>query len=258
MPFATLPTVRIYYEFETATAKPILMLSNSLGTNLRMWDSQREFEQHFSVLRYDARGQGKSSVPNGPYTIEQMGLDAVALLDLLGLERVHFCGLSMGGMVGQWLGAHAWERLNRLIISNSAAKIGTEEGWNQRIATVEQLGMAAIVPAVLQRWFTAGFRRSNSSAIKATSEMLLATSAVGYSASCSAVRDMDQRADLQRIQAPTLIVFGTEDEVTPPQEAYALAQGILGSRTLPLMAAHLANVEAPEAFTAGVLDFLRS
>jgi 3-oxoadipate enol-lactonase len=250
---------QIYYEFSPVPGKPVLMLANSLGTNLSMWKGQvEEFSRHFSLLRYDARGHGRSSVTDGPYTISQMGTDAADLLDELGLERVHFCGLSMGGMVGLWLGAHAAWRIDRLVVANTAAKIGTAEGWNERIEVVRREGMGAIVPAVLERWFTEGFRANGTGAVRDTTAMLMATPVDGYVASCAAVRDMDLRGDLGRIMASTLVVFGTEDHVTTPEDSEVLVQGIGAAKVLELRAAHLSNVEARVGFTAGVIEFLTS
>ena len=257
MPYTEVQDARIYYEFSPVADKPVLLLANSLGTNLSMWNSQvEEFGRHFSLLRYDARGHGRSSVPEGPYTISQMGRDALGLLDALGLQRVHFCGLSMGGMVGLWLGAHVPERIDRLVLANTAAKIGTADGWNERIAFVRREGMGAIVTSVLERWFTEEFRASRAVAVSETAAMLLATSADGYVASCAAVRDMDQRGELGEILAPTLVVFGNKDPVTTPNDAEVLVNGIASAKALGLHAAHLSNLEAAAAFTAGVVEFL--
>ena len=235
----------------------MLMLSNSLGTNLSMWDGQlEEFLCHFSLLRYDGRGHGGSSLPDGPYTISQLGGDALDLLDSLGLARVHFCGLSMGGMVGQWLGANAGERVDRLVLANTAAKIGTVEGWNDRIALVRRDGMGAVVPAVVERWFTPRFREHGREAVAAAAAMLEDTSAEGYVASCAAVRDMDQRRDSGRIEAPTLVIFGTEDCVTTPADSEMLVRGIGSAKGFALPAAHLSNIEAEAEFTSAVVEFL--
>jgi 3-oxoadipate enol-lactonase len=257
MPYAEVQGTRIYYEFDDVPGRPVLMLANSLGTNLSMWARQAEaFHRHFSVLRYDARGHGRSDVPEGPYTIAQMGGDAVGLLDALGLGRVNFCGLSMGGMVGLWLGVHAAGRIDRLVLANTAAKIGTTEGWDKRIQEVQEGGIASVLPALLERWFTADFRAAEVPAVAGTAAMLMSTPVDGYVASCAAVRDMDQRADLGKITAPTLVVFGSEDQVTTPEDAEVLVNGIRSARRLRLHAAHLSNVEAAAAFTSGVVEFL--
>jgi 3-oxoadipate enol-lactonase len=257
LPFLESQEIRIHYEFDESADCPVLVLSNSLGTNLSMWSSQiPKFTKHFSVLRYDSRGHGQSSVPPGPYGIAQMGRDVIALLDELGLKRVHFCGLSMGGMVGQWLGVHAAHRFDKLVLSNTAAKIGSETAWNQRIETVRQQGMEAVIPSILERWFTQNYRTSFADEVVHIGAMLRSTDREGYASSCAAVRDMDQREDAKKITVPTLVIFGREDRVTPPIEARFLVENIPNARVLELPAAHLANVEAASAFTESVTDFL--
>ena len=257
MAYAKLQDVTLYYEYEPLPAKPVLLLANSLGTNLSMWDRQcKALSRNFSLLRYDARGHGRSSIPAGPYTIAQMGNDALQLLDMLDVKRAYFCGLSMGGMVGLWLGVHAGARLDRLVVANTAARIGTPEGWNERIALVEREGMQTIVPAVLARWFTPRFQAADGAAVTATAAMLLQTPAAGYTASCAAIRDMDQSAELGTITTPTLVVYGTEDQVTTACDAEVLLAGIASAESLAIEAAHLSNIEAADAFTQGILDFL--
>ncbi len=257
MPHTDLADVRLHYRFDGAQEAPVVMLSNSLGTNMAMWDPQMPaLVQRYRVLRYDSRGHGRSAVTPGPYNIEQLSLDVMGLLDALGLARVRFCGLSMGGMVGQWLGANAPQRLSQLVLCNTAAQIGTRETWNARIATVHQGGMAAIVDGVLARWYTEAFIAAAPAAIAATRAMLLATSAAGYTASCAAVRDIDLRASATRIGVPTLVIAGTHDAATPPQDGCALAEWISGARYVELPAAHLSNVEAAPAFTAALTEFL--
>ena len=257
MPYCELSDVRLYYVEEGRRELPVLILSNSLGTNLSMWDAQVEaWSTIFRLLRYDSRGHGRSSVPDGPYTIEQMGRDVLGLADALGYERFHFCGLSIGGMVGQWLGIHAPERLLRLVLSNTATQIGTTEMWNQRIETVNAEGIHAVTPAILVRWYTEPFLSEHSAEVAKTAAMLNATSPAGYTASCAAVRDMDQRGEVHRITTPTLVVVGDADPVTPPSKAHELVQSIAGARLLELHAAHLSNIEASSGFTAGVGRFL--
>jgi 3-oxoadipate enol-lactonase len=247
----------IHYELEGELGLPVLALSNSLGMNLSMWDPQLpEFSKHFRVLRYDARGHGGSPVTPGPYSIEQLSWDVVALLDSLNIETASFCGLSMGGMVGQWLGSNAASRLNKLVLCNTLPKIGTAEGWNARIEKVRAGGVMAVVPETLERWFTPGFRAARPEVIAATARMLEATDREGYAASCAAVRDMDQRHTAAEIRVPTLIVASTEDPVTPPEEEQFLLEQIAGAKYFELKAAHLSNVEAADEFTSGVLKFL--
>jgi 3-oxoadipate enol-lactonase len=257
MPFFEGDDVRIHYEFDQIAHGPVLVLSHSLGTDLSMWSAQvPEFAKHFSVLRYDSRGHGQSSAPPGPYSIAQMSRDVIALLDELDINRAHFCGLSMGGMVGQWLGVHAAHRLDKLILSNTAAKIGNESMWNQRIETVRQHGIEAVIPAILERWYTESFRARFPAEMVRASAMLKSINREGYVSSCAAVRDMDQRDDVKKISLPTLVIVGTGDPVTPPSDANFLVENIAGAHALELHASHLANIEAASAFTEGVVDFL--
>ncbi len=257
MPVLDLADVTLYYQFDPADSRPVLVLSNSLGTNLSMWSPQvNAFSQHFSLLRYDARGQGRSSIPPAPYTVSMMGNDVLALLDACGLDRVYFCGLSMGGMVGQWLGIHAPQRLHRLVLSNTASKIGITANWNQRIENVQQNGMESIIPTLLKAWFTEAFRNQHPAEMERIHQMLAANVPAGYIADCTAVRDMDQRSEIATITAPTLVISGTHDISTPPSEAEFLAAHIPGAQLVELDAAHISNIEASAAFTETVLRFL--
>ncbi len=257
MPFVDAAGARLFYRFDGPEDRPVLVLSNSLGTNLGMWEPQLlAFSERFRLLRYDSRGHGQSDAPPGPYTIELLGRDVLALLDALGLERVSFCGLSKGGMVGQWLGVNAGERLDRLVLANTSAHTGAPEVWSNRIATVQAEGMAAIVPALIDRWFTKGFQEQAPETVARIAAMLRTTDPEGYAAACAAVRDMDQREAIRAIQVPTLVIAGRHDLATPPDHAELIAASIPGARLALIDAAHLGNVEAAEAFTAAVLDFL--
>jgi len=236
---------------------PVLVLSNSLGTNLSMWDAQMPaLTARFRVLRYDTRGHGASVVAPGPYTMGELGRDVLRLLDALKIRRAHFCGLSMGGMIGMWLGVHAPDRIGRMVLANTAPKIGTPEMWNQRIDNVRSGGMEAIVDTLLERWFTAAFRARAPEAVARVGAMLTATPPEGYMACCAAVRDMDQRDDIAGIRHPTLIIAGTHDAVTPPAEGRATAERIRGARYVELDAAHLSNIEAADRFTADAAAFI--
>jgi 3-oxoadipate enol-lactonase len=251
-------SLRLYYELEGSADAPCLVLSNSLGTHLGMWLPQiPALLKAFRVLRYDARGHGKSDVPPGPYSMAQLGEDVIALMDDLGIERAHFCGLSMGGMIGIWLGAHQAQRLDRLMLCNTAAYIGPAETWNARIDQVNREGMAAIVPAVIDRWFTPAFRAGAPREVGIVRDMLLQMSPAGYTACCAAVRDMDQRGELAGITVPVMVVAGTHDQSTPAAEGRLLAKRIPGARYVELEAAHLSNWEAAEAFTASLVGFLQ-
>lgn len=257
MPFIDVNDGRLHYRFDGPSDAPVLLLSNSLGTDLTMWGPQvPAFSRTFRVLRYDSRGHGASSVTPGPYTLEQLAGDALALLDGLGLTRVHFCGLSLGGMVGMWLGTHAPERVDRLVLANTAAHIGPPEIWNTRIDKVREGGMAAITVAVLDRWFTAAFQEQAPQAVERVRQVLLATPPEGYIACCAAVRDMDQRETVARVRAPTLVVAGTHDQATPPADGKFLAERIPGASYVEFSAAHLGNIEAEARFTDAVLGFL--
>jgi len=257
MPFAQLADVRLHYQFDGDPRLPVLMLCNSLGTTLDMWAPQMPaFLAHFRVLRYDTRGHGASEVTRGEYSVAQLGGDAVALLDHLGIERVSFCGLSMGGMTGMWLAVNRPERVERLVLCNTGAKVGDPSIWAARFEAVRAGGMAAITPSVLDRWFTSRYQRLAPKEVDQVRAMLLATSPDGYIANGAAVRDMDQRADLAQIALPTLVVAGTHDGSTPPELGRALAQAIDGARYVELDAAHLSNWEQAGAFNAAVLSFL--
>jgi 3-oxoadipate enol-lactonase len=248
---------RFHYELEGREDAPVLVLSNSLGTTLDMWAPQMPaLLQHFRVLRHDARGHGRTDVTPGPYTIAQLGADVLALMDQLGIARAHFCGLSMGGMIGMWLGTHHAGRLDRLVLCNTAAKIGSPDTWNPRIAKVEAEGMASVADTVLERWFTDGFRQRAPQQVAVVRDMLLNTAPAGYSANCAAVRDMDQRADVASITVPTLVIAGTHDGSTPAADGRAVADAIPGARYVELDAAHLSNWEQGEQFTQALVGFL--
>jgi len=236
---------------------PVLMFSNSLGTDLRMWDEQvAALAPRFRILRYDRRGHGKSGVPKGPYTMERLGRDVLAILDALEIERVNWCGVSMGGMVGQWLGANAPQRIDRLVLSNTSAWYPDKTPWNDRIRTVQEVGLAGMVDANMTRWFTAGFRERAPQAIARMKEMFVATPVAGYIACCEAVRDMDFRDSNPRITAPTLVIVGAQDPATPPAAGEAIHKAIKGSQIASIDASHIANVEQPKAYTETLLKFL--
>lgn len=249
---------RIFYRLDGPDDAPVLMLANSLGTTLEMWEPQLPALGGWRVLRYDSRGHGRSDAPPGPYDIARLGRDALTLLDALQLARVGFCGLSMGGMVGQWLAAHAGNRLERLVLANTSAHIGAPEVWNQRIVTVEAQGMAAVVPGVIERWFTSAFRERAPDRVERIAAMLKDTNPEGYIACCMAVRDMDQRASLSAITTPTLVIGGTHDLATPMEHSHLLADSIPGAELVELDAAHLSNVEQADAFNRHLVAFLTS
>src|SRR5208283_1119317 len=234
MPFVEVGEVRTHYAL-TGDEEPVLVFSNSLGTDFSMWDPQMtELGRRFRILRYDTRGHGQSSITSGEYTIERLGRDVLGLLDSLHIDRIDFCGLSMGGMIGIWLGVHAPSRLHRLVLSNTAARIGTKEMWNARIATVREEGMKPVAAAVVERWFTPGFRASFPERMARAQRMLESTSPEGYAACCAAIRDMDQRETVAQIEVPTLVIYGGSDPVTPASEAHFLTGRIRGAAELEL------------------------
>jgi len=257
MPMIESEGARIHYRFDGNEDGPVVIFSNSLGTNLSMWDAQvPALAARFRVLRYDTRGHGESSVTPGPYSIMQLGRDVVRLLDELEIERAHFCGLSMGGMTGMWLGVYAATRIERLVLCNTAAKIGTPEIWNARIEAVRQGGMAAIADAVIQRWFTPAFIARAPDAIERTRKVILSTPPEGYIANCAAIRDMDQRETISRISTPTLVITGAKDPVATPSDARYIIERVAGAHYAELDAAHLSNIEAADRFTQVLLQFL--
>jgi 3-oxoadipate enol-lactonase len=256
MPFVEIEELRTHYRI-TGDKQSVLVLSNSLGTNFSMWDPQiAELERRFRVLRYDTRGHGQSSVTPGEYSIEQLGRDVLGLLDALRLERVHFCGLSMGGMIGMWLGIHAPARVDHLVLSNTAARIGTKETWNARIATVRQDGMKPVAAAVIERWFTPEFRGSSPEKVERAQRMIENSPPQGYAACCAAVRDMDGREAIAQITAPTLVIYGAKDPAIPVSDAHFLTERVRGAGKVELDASHLSNVEQADAFTQAVTNFL--
>ncbi|HEX4320377.1 MAG TPA: 3-oxoadipate enol-lactonase [Acidobacteriaceae bacterium] len=258
MAFAQRNGVRIHYETLGSSDKPALVLSHSLGASLAMWQPQlNALSQHFQIVLYDMRGHGQSSIPAEPFDIAALGGDVLHLLDDLGIAQACFCGLSMGGVIGQWLGIHAPDRLYKLVLSSTAAKIGTSDGWNTRIAGVLSEGIGPIVAGTMERWFTAPFRAAHAEIVEAIASTLRATDPHGYAACCAAIRDADFRESVSAIRLPVLILSGTHDPATTTADGRFLADKIAASQYIELLAAHISNIEAADAFTAAVLDFLR-
>ena len=259
MPFAQLQNARIHYDLAGPETAPVVLFSNSLGTNFSMWEPQlAALQKHFRVLRSDTRGHGQSSVTPGPYSIEQLSHDVLSLLDFLRFDRVHFCGLSMGGMIGMWLSLHAPQRLYKVVLSNTAAKIGTPEFWNPRIEKVRRGGMTSVSGAVIERWFTPAYRLSSPTVVDATQRMLESADPEGYVANCAAVRDFDARSAISGIDVPILIVTGTHDPATTVTDGRYLAGQIKGAHFVELNASHLSNIEARDRFNEEVSTFLLS
>lgn len=249
---------RIHVEAEPDNGKSPLLFSNSLGTNLNMWDDQIEdFSKHFRIVRYDSRGHGRSDAPEELYSIERLGRDALAILDALEIDRAYFCGLSKGGMVGQWLGANAPERIERMALCSTAAHSPTPDLWNHRIQVASSEGMAPLADSIIERWFTEDFRQKNKAEVERVTGMVLTTPGAGYAGCSAAIRDMDQREAIKTITVPTLVVAGNADPATPPAAGREIHEAIEGSEFVVIEnAAHLSNIEQREAFNRGVLDFL--
>ncbi|MGC2815881.1 MAG: 3-oxoadipate enol-lactonase [Candidatus Acidiferrum sp.] len=259
MSFAQLKDVRIHYELVGAASAPALVFSNSLGENLSMWDPQlAALQKDFCVLRYDTRGHGQSSVTPGPYTIELLARDVLGLLDALNLRRVYFCGLSMGGQTGMWLGLNAPDRLQKLVLCNTSAKIGTPEFWNPRIETVRKSGMKAISAAVVGRWFSPAYLAKFPAVAETAQRVVENTDPNGYAANCEALREFDAQDTVAGIRVPTLVIAGTNDAATTPAEGQYLASRIPGARYVELNAAHLSNLEESNRFNSELMAFLHT
>jgi 3-oxoadipate enol-lactonase len=258
-----MPTVQsdgcpINYHIEGQQNAPVLMLCNSIGTNLSMWDDQvPAFTKQFRLVRYDRRGHGKSGAPKGAYTMDQLGRDALAIADAAGAKKFSWCGLSMGGMVGQWLGANAPARLDKLVITNTHFYYDDKTPWNDRIKFVGEKGLAALADTMMERWFTAPFRASAPEKVARVRAMFVATPADGFIGCSQAVRDMDYRESNKRITTPTLVMVGAKDPATPPAWGEAISKQIKGAQFASVPdAAHLSNIEQSNIYTQTVLKFL--
>jgi 3-oxoadipate enol-lactonase len=257
MTYTNVNGARFHYRLDGAADAPVVVLSDSLGTNLAMWDAQiPALAQKFRVLRYDSRGHGLSEVTPGPYTIAGLAQDVVGLLDALQIPTAHYCGISVSGLIGQWLGIHAAKRFKSLTLCNTAARIGTVDGWNTRIASIKEGGIAPVATGVVPRWFTEDFAKRAPAQVEAARQMLLHTPPEGYVATCAALRDEDLRETVSRVSLPTLVISGAHDAATTPADGRFVADKIPGAQFLELNAAHLSNIEAAEPFTAALLKFL--
>ncbi|WP_165949758.1 3-oxoadipate enol-lactonase [Micromonospora sp. KC207] len=241
-------TSRLHLAVDGPADAPVLLLGSSLGTSCAMWEPQvPALAERFRVIRYDHLGHGRSAAPAGPYTLDLLGRELLRTLDALDLPWVHYAGLSLGGMVGMWLAAHAPDRVRRLALLCTSASLGPPEQWRERAATVRAAGLPAIADAVVARWFTPAFAATRPDVVAGYRAMLTATSPVGYAACCEAIAAMDLRGDLGRVGAPTLVVAGADDPATPVEHARQIAGRIPGARLAVVgAAAHLANVEQPE------------
>jgi 3-oxoadipate enol-lactonase len=252
--------IAVNYTLDGQAGAPVVTLSHSLATTLAMWDPQMpQLTGRWRVLRYETRGHGSTAATPGAYTLDQLADDALALLTALGIQRTHWLGLSMGGMIGQTLALKAPDRLQSLVLADTSSRVPPEARatWDERIRTVESQGMEPLVEPTIARWFTAPFRERNREVVDRVRAMIRGTSPAGYAGCCHAIAALNLTDRLGAIKLPTLVVVGEEDQGTPVAAARVIHQGIAGSQlhVIP-SAAHLANMEQPEAFTTAVMGFL--
>lgn len=258
--FTTGDGCRIAYRFDGPEDRPVLVLSNSIGTTLNMWDMQiQELSKYFRVLRYDTRGHGASDAPAGAYSMDRMGRDVIELLDALKISRVHFCGLSFGGLVGQWLGIHTPERIDRLILCNTSSYLGPAEQWDRLIASVLQAeDMSETADRFLHNWFPPLMLEEGNTIISPFRAMLLSMRPQGFAGCYAAIRDTDMRRTVALIPCPTLVIAGQYDTVTLPNHGELIAATVPGAKLVVLPVVHLSNIERPADFLSAVLAFLLS
>jgi 3-oxoadipate enol-lactonase len=251
-------TVDLHHRFDGPAGAPVLVLGSSLGTTGAMWDDNLEaLGERFRLLRYDARGHGGSPVPDGPYTMDELGADVLRLLDRLGIERASYCGLSLGGMIGMWLASEAPARIDRLVLCCTVPHFPPRELWDERIEIVRTQGIEPMVEPALDRWLPPDVRAARPEAEEHLRALIRSTSPEGYAGCCEAIRDMDLRDRLGAIRAPTLVVAGSQDPSTPAEKVRRIAEAVDGARYVELEgAAHIANMARPVEFSRAVLDHL--
>lgn len=259
MPTFTSNDANINYQTFGDPNSPALVFSNSLGTKYSMWQPQIDALQHdFYIICYDTRGHGASEAPQGPYSIEQFGQDVINLLDHLQIKKANFCGISMGGLTGQWLAIHQSDRFHRVIVCNTAAKIGQESAWLDRAKLVREQGLSPIAATAASRWFTEAFIQNNSTVVASLSHDLGIGSAEGYASCCEALAKADLREELKNISIPVLVVAGTQDPVTTVADAQFMQQHIAHSELFEINASHISNIEQAECFSNKMRTFIRA
>lgn len=257
MHFLDLPTHRLHYRVDGREGAPWLTFCNSLGTDLYMWDPQVDaLAAEFRILRYDRRGHGESGTPPGRYAIADLGGDVLALWDALGVQRSHYCGLSIGGLTAQWLALHAPERVQRVAVAATAAKIGSAESWQARIAQVAQGGLLPLVEGTLERWFTPGYAAAHPLEMDEIVTSFMTTSREGYIGCCEAVGSADFRAALAQLQVPLLAIAGDEDPVCPPGDLLQISTAVPDGHFVKVHGRHICNLESATAFTTALREFL--
>ncbi len=259
MSFVNINGIRLHYRVDGTQRSdaPWLVLANALGADVTMWSPQiAALSSRFRVLRFDTRGLGCSDAPPGPYTVEQWTGDVLGLLDALSIERAHFCGLSMSGLTGIALAARHGDRIDRLVLAHTAARLGTPDLWQARARQVREQGAHTLADATLQRWFSSAFAAREPLVHAAVRDAFVHVDNEGYASNCEAIGAADLRAELGAIRAPTLVMTGRGDPSVAPSDSRALAEGIASARFVELDAQHLSNIERADEFTQTVLGFL--
>lgn len=257
MPKFTSNNAQINYQTFGDNSKPALIFSNSLGTQLSMWQPQVDtLKNDFYIVCYDTRGHGESSTPQGPYTIQQLGTDVIHLLDHLHIDKASFCGISMGGLTGQWLAIHHPDRFNHVVVCNTASKIGQEQAWLERAALVREQGLEPISNTAASRWFTEPFIKSNAKMVAKLSQELAQGSPEGYASCCEALAQADLREDIKSISIPVLVVAGSKDPVTTVKDGQFMVNNIRSSALFEIDASHISNIEQPNAFNQALTQFI--
>lgn len=250
-------SIEVHYELTGPPDAPVVALSCSLGTDMSMWDPQLPaLSERFGVLRYDLRGHGSSPAPDGPYSIADLGGDLLELLDRLELQRVHLCGVSIGGMTGMWVAAHEPERIDRLVLCCTSSFFDLEATYRERAALVRASGLEQLADPALERWFTPSFRDANPGLVAHVRGSLVAAKPEGYAGCCEVLATLDLREELPAIRAPTLVIAGEHDPATPPEHGRRIADAVAGARFHVVDAAHLANIEQAGAVTDLIISHL--
>jgi 3-oxoadipate enol-lactonase / 4-carboxymuconolactone decarboxylase len=259
VPFATIDNRRLFYRLEGSPGRPVLVLSHSIGADHAMWAPQvPDLLSRFQVLRYDIRGHGASDAPQGDYSIEELGREALGLVDALKISEFAFCGLSLGGAIGQWLAIHAADRVSRLVLASTSPQFGPRANWESRKKAVLDGGMAAVIDLVMQRFFSPETLTRGDVSAHDVRSVILGTNPIGYAGCCAALRDMDHTHVLGQVRVPTLVIVGDRDVATPwSGHGEILARSIPNAQAVHLPAAHLSNLERPRSFAAALLNFLQ-